>query len=135
MWFPSQKAKDHLNDIFNLPATGNEQDWEVELSDPGRLLAFIEYYQRADHADDVRCALMALILSSFEDSKWADKFDIQLWKDVVELIKSDYENQKPVLMQWLGKGDDVFRITQLIEKIINEGSESQANQWGRNQWL
>jgi hypothetical protein len=56
-----------LNRALHLPATGREQDWDIELEDMNRVGEFIGYL--ADHPlnDDEKRALMALIVSSLED--------------------------------------------------------------------
>jgi hypothetical protein len=50
-WAQSSVIKEatlFLNETLNLPATGCEQDWDIELSDPNRITEFITFMETHD---------------------------------------------------------------------------------------
>lgn len=49
-----------------LPASGLEQDWDVELADKDRLREFLATYESSEMSADDRAALMALMLASID---------------------------------------------------------------------
>lgn len=75
MWFAQPAAVEFLNTALLLPATGQEQDWEVELADKTRIAEFLDFHEGNDLSEPCRTALMALILSSFEEACHAGSFD------------------------------------------------------------
>ena len=60
-FWPSPEAVTQLNKLMNLPATGREQDWEVELADPDRLGEFIDLLRSGVLDFEAQSALALLI--------------------------------------------------------------------------
>jgi hypothetical protein len=61
------EAQNHITHLLNLPATGSEQDWEIELADPSRVDEMIDMLaRRVDLNLDSQCALALLTISSME---------------------------------------------------------------------
>ncbi len=61
------EAQNHINQLLRLPATGSEQEWEIELADPLRVEEMIDTLARSVHLSlDCQCALALLIISSME---------------------------------------------------------------------
>src|ERR1700733_10037828 len=53
---------------LNLPATGNEQDWDMEMSDPNRIREFITFYYAHNLLpEQYLLPLISLILNSAEE--------------------------------------------------------------------
>lgn len=118
MWFPSSNATSYLNKKLGLNPSGFEQDWEIELSDENRVAEFLEHYQTGKESTEIRQALAALILSSFEDSAWARGLDMELWEIMEEIISKDFEILKPVCSIWLPSEEDGFKISTKIETLF-----------------
>ena len=55
-----------LNQILNLPATGREQDWEIELSDPKRLEEMLGLFSSGESDFEGRSALALLMIFSLD---------------------------------------------------------------------
>lgn len=75
---------------LNLPATGQEQDWDIELADPTRLREFLSLYNQAqDFSESEKYALMALILASCDDAI-QDKGSINkdYWEEISAILQS-----------------------------------------------
>ena len=122
MWFPTERAKLFLNKALKLPVSGKEQDWEIELSNPDRIKDFLEFYHHyfEEFSEDIKQALMALILSSFEDSKWEGTFDKYLWGKNEIIIDLEFNLFKDILEMWRNKNsnEDGFAISSLVENIL-----------------
>jgi riboflavin kinase/FMN adenylyltransferase len=63
---PHQTAVARLNQLLDLPASGREQDWEIELADPERLPEFLDAFESASLTMEERAALGALIVGSVD---------------------------------------------------------------------
>jgi len=117
-----KEAIESLNEKLSLPATGIEQDWEVELADSNRVHEFISYYKKHPLTSDEKKALMSLILASYDDFlNEKDSNTGQFWNDIRQAIESDYDLLTELLDYWsLPDEDDSenwFKITPLIRKI------------------
>lgn len=113
MEFTSGRAQKHLERVLQLPARGDEQDWEIELANETRLEEFIARYPEFEADDEFAFAMVALIIASFDerlgwhprhttDQEYADMardadFDVerfyteserQLWKQIAGILKS-----------------------------------------------
>lgn len=125
MWFPTTSAKQFLNKALDLPASGKEQDWEIELSNPNRIEEFLDLYQSFNSSRDIKQALMALILASFEDSLWNSTFDECLWDKNSEIVRSEFDIFKEVLAPWVVKDNgESFAISQRAQKLVEQGIET-----------
>jgi len=60
-------AQRTINKLLLLPASGREQDWEIELADPERIGDMLELAERSDLSYDERCALALLTIASIEE--------------------------------------------------------------------
>lgn len=67
MRHPVRIAIDKFNDLLGLNEDPYMQDWEIECSDPNRVLEFIKCYDQNAKTDDEKFTLMALILGSYEE--------------------------------------------------------------------
>ncbi|MEE9336424.1 MAG: hypothetical protein V3U65_20240 [Granulosicoccaceae bacterium] len=110
-----------LNKKLNLPATGDEQDWEIELADANRINEFISFYENESLDDDKLYALMALIVGSLEDLACVHPIGEDVWEKISELLCSKYELHKPTIDYWSIVDnkcpDDLFKITKLMRSL------------------
>jgi hypothetical protein len=100
MKFLSTEAVLFLNKVLSLPATGLEQDWEVELADPNRINEFVSFYENSILNSDQRYALMALIIASLEDLSYIKPIESVLWRRISSIILKEYELYRPLIDYW-----------------------------------
>lgn len=116
-----QNAINYLNKELRLPATGFEQDWDIELANANRIVEFIEFYDNTLLNNDKKVALMALIVGSLEDLANIEPIDQSLWKQIEELLCNNYHLFKPIIDYWSlsneKNSNDVFAITTLMRSI------------------
>lgn len=62
--WPQPAGVDAVNRLLRLPVHGQEQDWEIELADGGRLIEFLDAFETAELDIEGRSALTLLILFS-----------------------------------------------------------------------
>lgn len=55
-----------INDLLGLPASGQEQDWEIELADPARIDEMLDLQSLHELDYDAKCALSLLLIGSIE---------------------------------------------------------------------
>ena len=67
-YWPDTQAVVAINALLSLPATGREQDWELELSDPDRLDEMLDLLDRGDLGLEERSALALLAMFSLESA-------------------------------------------------------------------
>lgn len=117
----TNEATQYLNKELNLPATGREQDWEIELADANRIDEFISFYENISLSDDKQSALMALIIGSLEDLAYVKPIEEAMWKKISILLCSNLELHKPIITYWSLVGennsDDLFEITKLMRSL------------------
>jgi len=104
-----------LNQKLHLPANGQEQDWDIELANPGRIDEFFSVFKENKQIDsEQRYALMALTLASCEYALQEGKALNESWEDIKRILTTDplYKN---LLDYWSlptnGEVDDTFAIT------------------------
>ncbi len=117
----TREAIEYLNKELRLPATGREQDWEIELADANRIDEFISFYENKTLSDDNKSALMTLIIGSLEDLAYAKPIDEIMWGKIAKLLCDTPELHKPIIDYWsLGdenNSDDLFAITKLMRSL------------------
>lgn len=89
MIHPTREAIATLNRVLHLPATGREQDWNIELADPDRASEFAAYLENGELNDEEKLALMALILGALEDLAQREEVPAKLTDRVNRLLRSD----------------------------------------------
>ena len=110
-----------LNSLLALPATGGEQDWDVELADSGRLDEFVAAYSNVELTAADRIALMALILASV-DSYLDQRHALPTaWSSVSELLHRDEELHRQTTEYWRREGEEDpegwFQLTPHIRQL------------------
>ncbi len=118
--FPSADAIAFLNRALDLPASGNEQDWEVELADKSRIAEFLDFYETNELAPEQRFALMSLVLASLDDLATASQLDESLWQRTALLITRDRKLFDHLVEYWANVhcADDGFAISHLVRSIL-----------------
>lgn len=119
-------AINFLNKKLNLPSTGVEQDWEVELADPSRINEFLELYESQTLTEPQSRALMALIIASLDslvESSITYSGDF-FYRARFHLIKSR-ELFIDIIKYWaltdnLSEKSDTFAITNFMREIYKQ---------------
>lgn len=91
---------DKLTALFALPATGQEQDWEVELADENRIGEFLMAYEEMVLSPDDKFALMALILASADHHIEAEAKVPEEWKRIANILTEERELHEETLSYW-----------------------------------
>lgn len=119
MTYPTKEAMAALNQALRLPATGREQDWDIELADPDRVDEFAAYFESHTLSKREKHALMALILSSLEDLSNKEEVSTELWDRIKRLLRADRDLYADLVKQWGPRNDDPdgFAISPLLQSL------------------
>jgi len=111
-----------LTSMLNLPP--HMQDWEIECADANRLGEFIDLYADGGLNDDDRFALMALIVSSFEDWLCEGGLEEMVVQRVRRHLMADFSLHEWTIHYWclFDTPDEagVFRATPLMREIWSQ---------------
>lgn len=115
-------AIEKLSKRLNFPFTGVEQDWAVEFADPKRLNEFIKYYQEEGLNQDEKIALMALILSSYNDLlDMQDKIQLEFGDQIKKMIIGGAVDFSELINYWSLEDETetemLFKITPFVRQI------------------
>ena len=92
-FFFSSDAIAKVNMLFSLPATGSEQDWEIELADPARTGEFFNALESnlALGDKDVEAAIAALLISSADEAISSNTFPVDLDRKIKIFFRNNLE--------------------------------------------
>ena len=122
MLSPYQNAVKYLNELFHLPASGQEQDWDIEMAEAKRLNEFTDAFE-INMPLAVKQALLSLILASYDDSLKVDKdLDNHQWNKIKSIIDAEPNHYQQLLAYWAVDDNttDRFDITPRIRSYMNE---------------
>jgi len=117
-----REAIEYLNKVLLLPYIGTEQDWELELANPGRLEEFLIYYKSEPLSKDIKIALMSLILASYDDHLNKKNLSAdETWEEIQHILEPEKETFNELIDYWSVNGENdpenYFTISPLIRKI------------------
>jgi hypothetical protein len=119
-WVTGDSAS-RLSSALGLPTHPHMQDWELVSADPHRLGEFLDLYERGGLSDDDRFALMALIVSSFDDWLQVDGADEAVIQRVRRHLVADFGMHERTIHYWclLEESDlgNVFHATPFMREI------------------
>ncbi len=117
--FITKDSIDFLNSKLRLPATGDEQDWDIELADKNRIEEFVDYLTTESLTDEQKFALMALIIASYEVLLVSiNKLYTPLWHRIAITLVSEKQLYQPIIDYWTeDKTTDGFLITSIMLQI------------------
>jgi hypothetical protein len=116
----ARKISIHLD----LPGTGDEYDWAIEMADPGRIEEFWSFYvtQQQILSAQEQQALLQLILCSYEEYLYEDEVSVlAAWFEIEEELISKKAFFEEIIEYWsLPAEDDKdcwFNLTPLLRAI------------------
>ena len=116
-----------LENLLALPASGYEQDWEVELADASRVGEFLEAYETAPLTTDDKVALMALILASVDRYLSGEERAPEEWARIAVLLTDDRALHRETTNYWACEGTDDpegwFSLTPLVRAVVTRWLE------------
>ena len=122
------KAIKVLSEELNLAGLDQDmQDWDLMVADIDRIDEFIDYYQNnGNHTnvlldDEVKFALMEIILVSIDDAKNLGKYNSSSWSKVPEILIKEKKLHQSTLEYWTCLGTNItdgFEITGLIRELL-----------------
>jgi hypothetical protein len=95
------EAQRAINKLLALPASGREQDWEVELADPHRIEEMLVAASDGGLNLDERCALALLTIASIEESADAGEVNPQDVERAKSILKRDDEVRDAMIFYWI----------------------------------
>lgn len=119
----TKEAIENLDTKLCLPNLDQfSQDWEYELADSSRILEFITFYEQHDLTKDEKFALMALIISCFDDYLSEGEGPGEVWNQIRYYLLKDYQIHINKIRYWsLEEEDDIencFSVTPLMREIL-----------------
>ncbi|MFP2895879.1 hypothetical protein [Corallococcus sp. 4LFB] len=110
-----------LTAALALPASGQEQDWEIELADPARIGEFLTAYRSLSLSPDDKVALMALMLASVDRRLDSGLGMPSEWSQIANLLGAEQDLHRESLEYWMCEGDDEpdawFHLTPLVRAL------------------
>ena len=100
----TREAQDQLNELLGFPATGREQDWEIEFADPARIEEMLEIARGEELNLECRSALWLLILASLESAFDEAKFESPLIRTAAEDLARDSAVLDRMRFHWIKLG-------------------------------
>jgi hypothetical protein len=119
--YPSGASEQKLSKRFGLYWDNDTQDWELIVSDSGRIIDFIKVYQNELDNDDDKFTLMGLIIASFDDiAPKFDKANSELWEICKTILEKECYLHYSTITYWClleNEPDDTFPISLLMRKV------------------
>jgi hypothetical protein len=95
-----KSSTDKLTELLALSATGQEQDWEIELANEQRIGEFLAAYEEIISSPDDKLALMALILASTDQYIESKSSVPAEWKTIANILVEERELHQEIISYW-----------------------------------
>jgi hypothetical protein len=113
-------ARARINRLLGIHATGHEQDWEIEFSNPQLIEKMLEVF-RAETLDlDSKNALALLMISSFEEASENGNLNVDQINRAAHVLADDAEvlNRMHFYWQHLGRANN----PELVERLLSRSN-------------
>jgi len=111
-----------LNKLLKLNASGNEQDWDIELADYKRVTEFIDIAYSANLSLPERYAIVQLILASYDDYITNKGNDEEIWRGIIKVLDAHFELYVDTLNYWALAHEttinSIFEITPQVRAYL-----------------
>jgi len=97
---PTRNAVATINHLLALPATGDEQDWEIELADPRKLDDMFELFAKGSLGFEERSAVALLLTHTVDELEDDDEDTSDLVPRLRSLLASDGEVLHRMRFYW-----------------------------------
>ena len=118
---PSGVSEQKLSKRFGLHWDNDTHDWELIVSDSGRIKDFLKVYQNELNNDDDKFTLMGLIVSSFDDAgPDYDEETFKYWDICKIILENECYLHYSIIEYWSfleSELDEAFPISPLIRKV------------------
>lgn len=117
-------SQEKLTDMLGLPTHLGKQDWELIYGDSRRLGEFLDLYEYGALCEDDRFALMALIVSSFDEWLALGGTDASVIERVRRHLVADFGLHESTIHYWCAMDEPeppnlerVFHVTGFMREI------------------
>ncbi|NVM62235.1 hypothetical protein FHW88_000511 [Mucilaginibacter sp. SG538B] len=123
--FFNKETITQVNELLHLKASGDEQEWPLEVADSDRIIEFLYLAEMLDIWFQIRYAFIALILYSYDKylGEHSDH-DKYLWDRIEKLLDRDAGRFNELLNRWalwdVEDDTDLFRLTPLVRTYLTE---------------
>jgi hypothetical protein len=100
----TKDAQEEINVLLDLPATGEEQDWEYQFADPERIDSMLRILADQQLSLETKSALCQLMIASFEVAFEEGIEDQARMDQAASLIRTDPIVLERMRFYWLGLG-------------------------------
>ena len=112
--WPDPAAVKTINLMMSLPATGNEQDWEIELADSDRLDEALGLLRTGGLDLEARSALALLILHSLTYHRGGDAASTLRIDEVRSALEADAPVRARMKEYWSGDFGENERVVSAV---------------------
>lgn len=121
--YVTRKAIVNLSKKIDLPSYGEySQDWEYEVADSSRVAEFISFYENVVFNVEEKFALMAVIVSSYNDAIEEGKSDNTISDKIKHHLSNDINIHKCTIVNWAlldeESIEDCYPITPLMREVL-----------------
>ena len=111
-----------LSSCLDLPYTGTEQDWDLEMADSSRLAQFLCFYEAEQLSEIERKELMRLILASTNDAIEKGNVEGSELSRISELISDEYCLHRSTIRYWSCAGEtaaeNLFPLSSFARQLM-----------------
>ncbi|MBK9946228.1 MAG: hypothetical protein IPP12_03450 [Nitrospira sp.] len=97
----TREAEKTINLLLNLPASGDEQDWEIELADPSKIDQMLDAFESEGLNFECKSALALLLISSIQDAEEAGALSADQIRRTMQLLSKDGEVLSRMRFYWI----------------------------------
>jgi hypothetical protein len=87
-----------VNKLLNLPAAGNEQDWEFEFAPPEKIQEILNLFVHCSLDDECQSALALLMIASIEEAGALESNDRE---NVIKWFSSHEKIREQMYFYWI----------------------------------
>ena len=98
--WPDAGAVELLNAMLDLPVTGREQDWEIELADEARVPEWLALFRGGNLGVELRAALALLIMHSIFDPTCPELTSRTFSQQMRSALEADPEVRERMMSYW-----------------------------------
>lgn len=114
-------AMAEVNALLNIPATGREQDWEFEFSEPNRLPEFVDNLERDSLSSGGKDALALLLVASIEVAAERGILDREIFVRAKKWFSVNEAPREKMNFYWIRENRS--QVPDLVRELLNSHVE------------